>query len=737
MPPLVGVLSALTFWGVAGLAALVAIVVLLGNPRRNWNRWMAIVLTLVAVDQALLAWAATSAIRQGGAGGGWEVARTQADFAGGFAYLVLIMQPTALAYFVSIFPRRAGPAAHGLERAVLGGLALFFLVLQVQHRRLSDPAFTLDPFRLAFFLYAGACYLYAAIRILRALREERSTAMARQVRTVAGGIVVVALGRLALLPWEWSRAWEVPTSGILVVLDLFARFVLFWSLVAVLAGWALNRPTPQARRRDLRELWRHVALVGAVLSVVWWLGRTTYFVGTSLGIPPSELTPDLYDLGLYVDQALTYTLVWVVFVATIVYGIVRYEALAARARTLGAIGVVAAALGGFAAVAATASLGRPWMAAAAAALVVLVTAAAALSYARGAPAGPQRLEYLRHRALEVYRANLAGALADGPPTAATEARWEDLRHRLGITDEEHQTLLAVAQAEEAAGIERELIMGRYEPVRRLGSGGYATVDLAMDHQERHLVVLKRIRQEWVGSEAALDSALRELEVARRASHPSLISIHDVARTDEGALVVMEFAEGGSLRDLLEREGHVTPQRVRLIALGALEGLGALHEAGLVHGDLKPENVLLTSQGAPKLADFGSTRPVTQRTPVQAAAPGLALATPLYMAPEQARGGRPTPLADLYAVGAIVFELLTGSPYVEARGRSLYEVVRDIAQGLPPERLAPLGPQWQGVLAKALAPNPAERFESARQMAEAIRKAVAGPRRVRARDALPW
>jgi serine/threonine-protein kinase len=259
----------------------------------------------------------------------------------------------------------------------------------------------------------------------------------------------------------------------------------------------------------------------------------------------------------------------------------------------------------------------------------------------------------------------------------------------------------VEQAEQLGVPRQRMVLGRYEVLRRLGAGGFATVYLARDLHGQRTVVLKRLQLN--GASGSLEAALRELEVARRVSHPHIVAIHDVVALDDGALIVMDHAEGGSLRELLQNRGKLAPQEVARILREVLGALVALHGAGLVHGDLKPENVLLSGDGAVRVADFGIAHDAHPGTQTLAdARAGAASGTPAYMDPEQLRGEPGGSASDLYAAGVLARELLTGRAPSHAAT----------------ERDSELPHAWRAFLRRALAPR-AERFASAGAMAAAL------------------
>ena len=199
-----------------------------------------------------------------------------------------------------------------------------------------------------------------------------------------------------------------------------------------------------------------------------------------------------------------------------------------------------------------------------------------------------------------------------------------------------------------------LLADRYRVVRRLGSGGAATVLLCEDQRLGRLVAVKRLH---TGSPEEMARRLhREARLGASLNHPNLVSVFDTETYDEGVLIVMEYVEGETLGDALRR--GPLPMRQALDVIRALAAaLDHAHSHGVVHRDVKPGNVLLGPAGVVKLADLGIGI-ATDNTRITRT--GIALGTPAYMAPEQIEAGRVTPAADVYALGALSFELLSGA-----------------------------------------------------------------------------
>ena len=202
------------------------------------------------------------------------------------------------------------------------------------------------------------------------------------------------------------------------------------------------------------------------------------------------------------------------------------------------------------------------------------------------------------------------------------------------------------------------VAGRYELVRPLGHGAMATVDLAHDAELDRPVALKRLAENLARDEDLERRFLREARLAARLAHPNVVRVFDVGEDDGRPFIAMEYVEGATLAELIARRGRVPPAEAARLGTQMCAGLAAAHAAGLVHRDVKPQNLLLGTDGVLKLGDFGIA---AGHEGTRLTLEGTVLGTAGYLAPEQARGERVTAAADIYAVGAVLYELLTGEP----------------------------------------------------------------------------
>ncbi len=198
---------------------------------------------------------------------------------------------------------------------------------------------------------------------------------------------------------------------------------------------------------------------------------------------------------------------------------------------------------------------------------------------------------------------------------------------------------------------------RYRLIRQIGSGGMAEVYLAYDEVLEREVAFKVLDRKQAENKEAIERFRREARNAASLSHTNIVSIHDRGHTEDGTYyLVMEYMEGGTLEDLIQQEGPLSPQRAAEIAVQVARALQEAHEKGVIHRDIKPQNILLGKSGEAKVADFGIARAATATTMTQV---GSVMGTVHYMSPEQALGEPATPKSDLYSLGVVLYEMLTG------------------------------------------------------------------------------
>jgi len=261
-----------------------------------------------------------------------------------------------------------------------------------------------------------------------------------------------------------------------------------------------------------------------------------------------------------------------------------------------------------------------------------------------------------------------------------------------------------------------LLVGRYELLERIGGGGMADVFRAHDRSLDRDVALKMMRPAFAGVAEFVERFHREGEALSAIDHPNIVRVLDYRASPDGPFIAMELVSGGTLRDLMRARGRVDQYAAAEIAAGIADGLEAAHIRGVLHRDLKPENVLLDAAGRPKIADFGIAR-LAAATAITKA--GELLGTPQYLAPEQMNGDVVDERADVYALGVILHEMLTGQQ--PTGGTTPSEIVsrRLRSDPRPPARLVALAPAMNALVLRALARDPARRFRRAADLRNAL------------------
>ncbi|EYF04248.1 protein kinase domain-containing protein [Chondromyces apiculatus] len=267
---------------------------------------------------------------------------------------------------------------------------------------------------------------------------------------------------------------------------------------------------------------------------------------------------------------------------------------------------------------------------------------------------------------------------------------------------------------------RQVLGGRYELLSLVGSGGMGNVYRARDTELDEVVALKTLRREIADKAGVIERFRREVRLARRVTHPNVARVFDIGEHGGDKFLTMEYVDGESLADLLAREGAMTLGRGVEITRAVCAGLGAAHKAGVIHRDLKPDNVLIARDGRVVLTDFGIARAFNLEGGASNTV-GMTLGTPAYMAPEQVQGlqdidGR----ADVYALGAMLFEMFTGER--AWRGDGVFAVAAAKLITDPPDprtRRADLPAGFARVILQCMARDPAARFATAEAVAEAL------------------
>lgn len=256
--------------------------------------------------------------------------------------------------------------------------------------------------------------------------------------------------------------------------------------------------------------------------------------------------------------------------------------------------------------------------------------------------------------------------------------------------------------------------GRYHVESRLARGGMATVYLALDRRLDRTVAVKVMHPQLAEDEEFVSRFIREAKSAARLSHPNVVAVYDQGADDGTVFLAMEHVAGRTLRDLMREKGRLSARQTLDVMESVLAALGAAHHAGIVHRDVKPENVLLADDGRIKVADFGLARAVSGATS-HTSATGVLMGTVAYLSPEQVERGVADPRSDVYAAGILLFEMLTGAkPY---DGETAIQVAyRHVHDDVPvPSSLVPgLPGALDALVARATSRDPDGRPDDARR-----------------------
>jgi eukaryotic-like serine/threonine-protein kinase len=253
----------------------------------------------------------------------------------------------------------------------------------------------------------------------------------------------------------------------------------------------------------------------------------------------------------------------------------------------------------------------------------------------------------------------------------------------------------------------EVIAERYELEELVGSGGMSSVFRARDRLlERH-VALKILHAHYAGDQETIERFRREARAVAQLSHPNIVTVIDRGQADDRQFIVFEYIDGQTLKEIVLERGPLPVRDAIELAIGVARGLAFAHANGIVHRDVKPQNVLLNGDGKPKVTDFGIARSLDVDGVTQT---GTVLGTSHYIAPEQASGRPVDAQTDVYSLGAVLYELLTGEPPFD--GESFVTVVLKHVHEQPPsvlERRTDCPVRLAGVVERALAKDPADRF----------------------------
>ena len=623
-------------------------------------------------------------------------------------YLAFVALSLASTFFLVDFTAAQAPAHHPAKawKWVRFGAAAFSLVgalllifdpsafitsasLSASGRVLVERGPLFEPLAFAQF-GAFALALGTLWSAWRATPTPR-TALRTATLLVGLGVYVSNTAGYYLTRYGGNFAFDGTTAALPYII-LFGGLAVFVAILATRTWHArqFHRTAAETQRANL-------ILLALVVPGLW---------GAVEGLLNHGPLPKFSTQGLWRIAGMT----------VIAYGLARWRlpdlpARAGRAAATGA-GVSTAAMSGAAIFGVATLLAlTPAIAALIGVIVAGFTLVPGVRFARrllslGADK-PTNQDALYGQRVDAYRAAVEASLARGT-LEEDEDFLTALRERFGITDSEDRLLRHYASACILAPRQGDATAA-YDRLRLLGEGGAGRTWLARDRVRDRLVVLKEPLERWQREPGLRETVLREARLAARVRHANVIRVEEVIEHRGAPIIVMEFAEGGSLSDLLRRRGVLPWQEALELALPVLRGVDAIHQAGIIHRDLKPSNVLLTFEGEPKIADFGIA---TAARASQASASNSRtvvdgftfVGTLAYLAPEVRAGAAGDKRADVYACAAMLHEMLYGSP------PGLEQPV--LAKNDVPDELS-------RTLARALSPEAAQRPPSARALAEEL------------------
>jgi eukaryotic-like serine/threonine-protein kinase len=276
-----------------------------------------------------------------------------------------------------------------------------------------------------------------------------------------------------------------------------------------------------------------------------------------------------------------------------------------------------------------------------------------------------------------------------------------------------------------------LLNNRYQLLERLGSGGMSDVFRARDLMLERSVAIKVLHENYSNDAAFQQRFRQEARAAANLSHPNIVTVHDFGLDHGQLFIVMEHIPGKDLKTLLRQRGRYSVEEAIALMVQACAGIGYAHRAGLVHCDIKPHNMIVTPDGRLKVTDFGIARALSTIMPNERA--DVVWGSPQYFSPEQATGEAPSPASDVYSLGVVLYEVLTGAlPFTAPTSDELARMHLE-ATPIPPSEYVPdLPPALEQIILKVLSKEPAARYRTADQLGRVLlrfgtqRDAVAPP-----------
>jgi len=266
--------------------------------------------------------------------------------------------------------------------------------------------------------------------------------------------------------------------------------------------------------------------------------------------------------------------------------------------------------------------------------------------------------------------------------------------------------------------EGTLLNNRYQLLEKLGSGGMADVFRARDAMLARDIAIKILRKDYSGNADFQERFRQEARAAANLSHPNIVTVHDFGLADDLLFIVMEYIPGRDMKSILRQRGRFTVEQAIPLVTQACAGIGYAHRAGLVHCDVKPHNMLVTPDARLKVTDFGIARALSTILPGERT--DVVWGSPQYFSPEQAVGEAPSPASDVYSLGVVLYEMLSGTPPFTAATADEMARLHINAQPIPINEYVPDIPTaLEEIVMKVLSKEPSARYRTADQLGRVL------------------
>jgi eukaryotic-like serine/threonine-protein kinase len=263
-----------------------------------------------------------------------------------------------------------------------------------------------------------------------------------------------------------------------------------------------------------------------------------------------------------------------------------------------------------------------------------------------------------------------------------------------------------------------LLNNRYQLEDRLGTGGMAMVYRARDLMLERTVAIKLLKTDFSNDEGFRERFRQEAKAAANLSHPNIVTVHDFGLDTEQLFIVMEYVPGMDLKTILQRRGRFNLEEALNLIIQACAGIGYAHRAGLVHCDVKPQNMLVTPDKRLKVVDFGIARALVSIMPEEKAE--VVWGSPQYFSPEQAAGAAPSPASDVYSLGVVFYEMLTGQlPFSASTPEDLARLHRESLPPSPRQIISSIPIPLEQIMIKVLSKEPSARYRTADQLGRVL------------------